>query len=177
MARVIVDTFLETNRGLMSDAAWQRRKDEWTYDVSARDWQETIEAIAESHTPPMCIYVAEDDGGEVVGFAYACPSKDEEDVDSQAFIGEIDVLYVRKSHQRQGYGRALAQKAAAYLAHCGMTKLHICTPDNSPDSRRFYEKLGGQVVRTRDDFEDGEKIVLVVYEWQDIWAFANGVGL
>lgn len=178
MARVIVDTFLETNLGLMSDAAWQRRKDEWTYDVSARDWRETIEDIEKSPEPPMCIYVAEDDGGEVVGFAYACPSKDDDKaenaIDAQALIGEIDVLYVRKSHQRQGYGRALAQTAAAYLACRGKTKLHICTPENSVESRRFYEKLGGTIIKTRDDFEDGELAVLVVYEWADIWAFANG---
>lgn len=175
MARVIIDTFLETNRGLMSEAAWQRRKDEWTYDVSARYWLEVIEAIKHGDVPMMCLFVAEDERGDVVGFAYGCPSSDELEngEDCQVVIGEVDVLYVRKSHQRQGYGRALAQATALYLARRGMKKLHICTPDNSVDSRRFYEKLGGQVVKTRDDFEDEEKIVLVVYEWADIWAFAN----
>lgn len=175
MARVIVDTFLETNLGLISDEAWQRRKEEWTYDVSERAWLETIEEIASDHASMLCIYVAEDENGEVVGFAYGCPSKDESERDDRAVIGEVDVLYIRQSHQRQGYGRALAQTAAAHLARRGMQKLHICTPDNSIQSRRFYERLGGQVVTTRDDYEDGEKVVLVVYEWADIWAFANGL--
>lgn len=170
MAHVIVDTFLAANQGLMSAQALQRRKEQWTYEASARDWQETMQAIAQGSSPYTCLFVAEDDGGEVIGFAMGCASKDK---DAPQDVGEIDILYVRESHQRRGIGRALAQAAAAHLADVGMTKLHICTPEASTQARRFYDGLGGRVIATRDDYDDGELIVLVVYEWRDIRLFAD----
>ena len=170
MARVIVDTFLASNRGIMSDAALQRRKESWTYDVSARAWQQVIDEIAQGNRAATSLFVAEDESGEVIGFAMGCPSKDGADADD---VGEIDILYVRESHQRQGIGHALAQATAAHLAHAGMTKLHICTPEANIQGRRFYDKLGGRIIGTRDDYDDGELIVLVTYEWEDIRAFAD----
>ena len=170
MARVIVDTFLSSNRGIMSEAAWLKRKQEWTYEVSAGNWAEAVEEIKSGKTPLCCLYVAEDERGEVVGLAYGCPSKDAADPKE---VGEIDILYVRESHQRKGIGRALAQATAAHLARLGMTRLHICTPVENKEGRVFYDRLGGQVVSTRDDYEDGELCVLVVYEWPDMQAFAN----
>lgn len=165
IARVLVDTFLESNRGLMSEEAWQRRKQEWTYEVSARNWRETVEEIEQGASTRLCLFVAEDDAGEVVGLSYACPSKDENDAED---VGELDVLYVQTSHQRQGIGRALVQATAAHLAQVGVQKLHICTPENNIPGRVFYDRLGGRIIGKRDDYEDGELCVLVVYEWDDI---------
>ena len=174
MAHVIVDTFLAANQGIMSEQALQRRKEQWTYEASARDWQETMQAIAQGLSPYTCLFVAEDEGGEVIGFTMGCASKDKDAPQNvPQDVGEIDILYVRKSHQRRGIGRALAQAAAAHLADAGMTKLHICTPKASTEARRFYDRLGGRVIATRDDYDDGELIVLVVYEWRDIRLFAD----
>jgi GNAT superfamily N-acetyltransferase len=170
MARVFVDTFLSVARDHMSEEAFQKRKQEWPYEMFANNWQKTMVEIAEGVTPLICICVAEDETGEVVGFSLGCPSKDKED---PAEVGQIDLLYVRESHQRKGIGRALAQAAAAHLARLGMTRLHILTPVDHTQGRQFYDKLGGQVVGTRDDHDDGEVIPLVIYEWPDMQAFAD----
>jgi ribosomal protein S18 acetylase RimI-like enzyme len=174
MARVIVDTFLASNVGIMSEEAWQRRKQEWTYEVSAHSWQTTIEEMAQGICEFTCLLVAEDTEedtkGDVVGLALAGPSKDKDDPDD---VGEIDILYVREDKQRQGFGRALAQAAAVEMAAAGMTQLRICTPAANTQGRRFYDKLGGRVIGTRDDYEEGELILLVVYAWDDMHAFAG----
>ncbi len=170
MARVIVDTFLSSNRGIMSEEALRKRKEEWTYVVSAGNWKKAIEGIADGAMPLSCLYVAEAETGEIVGLALGGPSKDEND---PAEVGEIDVLYVSESYQRKGIGRALARAAAAHLARFGMTRLHICTPTANTEGRIFYDRIGGQVIGTREDYEDGELIPLVVYEWPDMQTFAN----
>jgi ribosomal protein S18 acetylase RimI-like enzyme len=170
MARVIVDTFLATNRGVLSEQAWQRRKEEWTYEVSANNWRNAIDEIADGVEANSCIYVAEAETSEVVGLAMGCPVKEEAEAKAvgSTAIGEVDVLYVSQSHQRQGIGRALLQATAAHLARLGMTKLHICTPVANTEGRIFYDRLGGRIIGTRDDYSDGELIPLVIYEWENI---------
>lgn len=160
MARVIVDTFLQANQGVLSDEALQRRRQEWTYDVSARNWSETLRDIEDGADPSTCIYVAVD-GDEIVGLALGCPSEE------GGAVGEVGVLYVRADYQRRGIGRRLVQAVAAHLARLGMPVLHIATALASAQSRRFYESLGGQLIGTREDHNDGEPLLLVVYEWQD----------
>jgi ribosomal protein S18 acetylase RimI-like enzyme len=174
MARVIVDTFLAANRGVLSEEAWQRRKEEWTHEVSARNWEASINEIASGASPNECIYVAEDETGAIVGLAMGCPSSDESAAKNGGLkaIGEVNVLYVSESHQRQGIGRSLVQATAAHLARFGMTKLRIVTPEANTEGRVFYEKIGGHIVGMRADYNDGELIPLVVYEWPDIHIFA-----
>jgi ribosomal protein S18 acetylase RimI-like enzyme len=170
IAHVIVDTFLSSNRGIMSEAALQKRKEEWTYEVSAHNWRTMMREMAEGVSAFSCLYVAETDAGEVVGLSLGCPSKNEGDPRD---MGEVDILYVSESHQRHGFGRALVQATAAHLARLGMTRLRICTPVANAQGRSFYEKLGGQVIGIQNDIDEGEVIPLVIYFWADIQSVVN----
>jgi ribosomal protein S18 acetylase RimI-like enzyme len=171
IAHVLVDTFMASNREVLSEEAWQRRKREWTYEVSARNWETVLTELADGSDPLSCLYVAEDEHGEIVGMCYGCPAQESKPpIDT----GEIDVLYVLESHQHQGIGRALTKVTAAHLARLGMTKLHICTPVANAPGRVFYERIGGVEVGGRDDYSDGERIPLVIYEWADIQQLVNG---
>jgi ribosomal protein S18 acetylase RimI-like enzyme len=148
IAHIIVDAF--------------GKQEEWTYEGTARGWERRIRDVAEGAAPRTCIYVAVDEADEVLGFSLGCPSKAAGDPDE---IGEVDFLYIRADRQRQGIGRALAQTVAADLERMGMTTIHILTPVDSTEARRFYERLGGRDVGRRDDYDDGEVIPLVIYEW------------
>ena len=179
MGRVIVDTFMASNQGILSEEALQRRRQEWTREDSARNWERALRQIAGEESPRECIFVAEDENGEVVGLAMGSPASYErekneeveptgEEAPREENIGEVTVLYVLPSHQGQGIGRALVMATAAQLARWEMTKLRIYTLSANVAGRRFYEKIGGIVVGTVNDVGEGEVIPMVVYEWAQI---------
>jgi GNAT superfamily N-acetyltransferase len=164
MARVMVDTFLEANRGIMPEAAWQERKAEWTYEISQRSWEKSLREINDDPTLRHCIYVADDTAAGVVGLATGRPVLEEGAVKR----GEVGLLYIRHDHQRQGIGRRFVQAVVGHLAQWGLTTLQIKALKESGPARRFYEALGGQMVGEMEELEDGISIPLVVYAWSNI---------
>lgn len=168
MGRVMVDTYLAAHRDHMPEAAWQKRKAEWTPDVSARNWARPLTAI-ERGEQTMCIYLAVTEAGEVVGLAMGQPAE------GVAQTGEVVALYVREQYQGHGIGRRLVQAVAAHLATTGITTLHIAVLAANAPARRFYEAIGGQVVSEREFDEEGFLLPEVVYGWSDITMFLDAV--
>jgi ribosomal protein S18 acetylase RimI-like enzyme len=164
MGRAMVDTYLAAHQGQMPAEAWAKRAEEWTPEVSARGWARTLREIASDERAQDCIYVAVDEGGELVGLAIGGPANAEE----LPQTGAVYALYVSTRHQGQGLGRRLVQAVAADLAEHGMTALQIgCLAANAP-ARRFYEAIGGRVVGEHLVDEDGIMLPEVVYDWADI---------
>lgn len=161
MGRVMVDTFLTAHHGQMPEEAWQKRKAEWTYDVSAAGWARRITSI-NNGDETMCVYLAVTETGEVVGLAMGQP------VEGVAQTGEVVALYVREQYQGQGIGRQLVQAVAAYLATTGIKSLHIAVLAANAPARRFYEAIGGRVVGEREFDEEGFLLPEIVYGWPDI---------
>lgn len=161
MGRVMVDTYLAAHRDQMPAEAWTKRAEEWTPEVSADGWARTLREIAADEQSQDCIYVAEDDGGEIVGLAMGGPANAEEVPQT----GAVYALYVSMSYQGQGLGRRLVQAVAAQVAQHGMTALHIgCLAANTP-ARGFYEAIGGRLIGERLFNEDGIMLPEVVYGW------------
>jgi ribosomal protein S18 acetylase RimI-like enzyme len=126
----------------------------------------TLCTIAAGERLHECIYVAVEEGGELVGLAIGGPANAED----LPQIGAVFALYVSKSHQGRGLGRRLVQAVTANLAQHGMTALQIgCLAANAP-ARRFYEAIGGHLVDERLFDEEGVMLPEVVYEWADIKA-------
>jgi hypothetical protein len=179
MARVFVDTFLATYRGILSDEALAQRRAAWPYAPFAERYGQKLNDIEDGRINGKvvieCFYVAEGEGiaNEVVGFAYGCPSKDDA---APPDVGELDLLYVREDHQGQGIGRALLHATAAHFARAGLRRMQLCTPVDHLQARGFYDKLGGRVVGTRTEEDDGETIHLVVYEWGNLSDFGEKFG-
>jgi GNAT superfamily N-acetyltransferase len=166
MGQVMVATYLAAHRDQMPDEAWTKRAQEWTPEVSAQGWARTLREIARGDQLPECIYVAVDEGGELLGLAMGGPANAEE----LPQTGAVYALYVSTNHQGQGLGRRLVQAVAADLAQQGMTALQIgCLAANAP-ARGFYEAIGGRLVGERLFDEDGVMLPEVVYEWGDIKA-------
>lgn len=166
MAHVIIDTFLAANAGILSEAALQKRREEWTYEVSARSWATTLADIERGADPHSCIYVAVAPGDQVIGLVMGHLEPTASDID--ATVGEVDILYVAMNHQGQGIGQALVKTAATRLAQMGATTLHIATLAAATQARRFYESIGGQVIGMREHLGDGDPLPLVIYAWEDI---------
>jgi len=166
MGQVMVATYLAAHRGQMPDAAWTKRAEEWTPEVSADGWARTLREIATAERPQDCIYVAQHNDGEIVGLAMGGPA----DAEVLPQTGAVHALYISTRHQGQGLGRRLVQAVAADLAQKGMIALRIgCLAANAP-ARGFYEAIGGRLVDERLFDEDGVMLPEVVYEWADIKA-------
>ena len=164
MGRIMVETFLAAHRDQMPAEAWAKRAQEWTPEVSAQGWASALREIAAGKPPHECIYVAVDEGGEVIGLAMGGPAG----VDDRPQIGAVYSLYVHMSYQGRGVGRRLVQAVAAYLAQQGMTALRIgCLAANAP-ALRFYEAIGGRLAGERLFDEEGIMLPEVVYEWANI---------
>ena len=107
IARVHVDTWRTTYRGLVSDECL----DKLSYDRSEQTVRRRIgEPGARSFT-----YVAEDEAGEIVGFAIGGPNRERE----TAHEGELWAIYVAEAHQREGIGGALVRAVAQRLVQTG----------------------------------------------------------
>jgi ribosomal protein S18 acetylase RimI-like enzyme len=88
-------------------------------------------------------------------------------------MGEVCAVYVHPRCQRQGVGRRLVVAVAAHLAQRGVTTLQIGALMSNAPARRFYEKLGGQVVAEREVEDAGFRLPEVVYGWPDIGALVS----
>jgi len=164
MGQVMVSTYLAAHRDQMPAEAWAKRAQEWTPEVSADGWRRTLRAIATGERSQDCIYVAVEEGGELVGLAMGGPAN----VEELPQTGAVFALYVSRSRQGRGLGRRLVQAVAADLAQHGMNALQIgCLAANAP-ARRFYEGIGGRLVDERLFDDQGVMLPEVVYEWTAI---------
>ena len=138
MGRVMVDSWLSAHRGQMPDAAWQKRVDEWTPDVSARGWARTLTEREDRNAARDVLLVAEDDGGALSALVSGTAADD----DASGSIAEIGALYVLPDRRGQGIGGSLLREAASELARLGFSALHIGVLAANLPARGFYEAMG-----------------------------------
>jgi ribosomal protein S18 acetylase RimI-like enzyme len=120
IAAVHVGSWRETYHGVfpaekLADLSVEERAEFWS------------RTLPESSTFVAC------DGGGVVGFVNAGPSRD------PAGVAEIYCLYLLRSHQRRGAGRDLMR---ACLAEPGPDEVVLWVLESNAGARRFYEKEG-----------------------------------
>ncbi|MCB0097723.1 MAG: N-acetyltransferase [Caldilineaceae bacterium] len=181
MAHVMVDTYLAAHQGQMPEAAWQKRKAEWTYEVSARSWRDYLQGMADGEDPNACVYVAEVADAEgaypqlrggadaplkLVGVIMAHPAQEE----WLSNAAEIGAVYVLESSQGLGIGRKLMQAAATHMQKLGRTALQVGVLTVNAPARNFYAALGGTPIGERQFDEEGFLLPEVVYGWPDIGA-------
>jgi GNAT superfamily N-acetyltransferase len=112
MGRVMVESFLAAHRGQMPKAAFQKRMEEWTPEVSARGWARALAQLADGHRERDVILVAEGDDGDLLGLVSG--GAPEREVNGT--VAEIGALYVVPARQGRGIGGALLRAAAGKLA-------------------------------------------------------------
>ena len=84
------------------------------------------------------------------------------------YRGEIYVLYVLPEYQHQGIGRELVSACVHHLIHqLKVDTMLIWVLAENP-YRRFYELLGGKVVREKTQEIGGRMLSEVGYGWETI---------
>lgn len=99
-------------------------------EARAASWRQMLRRSSRTH-------VFEHDG-EVVGFASAGPSRD----DDGSEVGELYAIYVDPTHWGSGAGRELAAWADDSLRREGFTEATLWVLDDNPRARRFYQAGG-----------------------------------
>jgi ribosomal protein S18 acetylase RimI-like enzyme len=164
MGRVMVQSWLTAHRGQMPDAAWQKRVDEWTPDVSARAWARLFAEREDGDHERMVLLVAEDGTGDLVALVLGT----EVDDDTSGSTAQIDALYVLPDRQGQGIGRRLLEEAASELANLDFSGIQIGVLTANLPARRFYEAMGGHEIGQRMFDEEGDLQPETIYAWPDI---------
>lgn len=108
------------------------------------------------------LVVAEDEG-EVIGFAVGGPEREGD----ATYSGELYAIYLLPERQGQGIGRALVIDVAQELSRRGLSSLLIWVLAENP-ARKFYEALGGQVVREKEIEIGGKGLIEVAYGWKSL---------
>ena len=156
--RVRTDTWRDAYRGLMPDALLDRLD----YDATRR---RTLMAVMPPHQFAL---VAEDASG-VVGFCLGGRSRPPED----RFRGEVYAIYVLPEHQGHGIGRALLEAAVAELVDRDLRSMIIWVLRENAPSRRFYERMGGHLIRDEERELEGIRITESGYGWEDVAPLAR----
>ncbi|HEX9027889.1 MAG TPA: GNAT family N-acetyltransferase [Anaerolineales bacterium] len=162
IARVRVDSWRTTYKGLLPHA----HLDSLAYEPVAENFRNMLAAEGRQGF----IYVAEDENGEVFGFAIGGPDRTMNPI----YTGELYVIYLLESHQRHGAGRKLVATVARRLVEDGMFSMLVWVLAGNP-AQRFYESLGGRPLFEKKTNLAGGQYREIGYAWEDIRPLAAQV--
>ncbi len=161
LARVHVDTWRSAYRDILPATFLEAL----SYEARAERWRTNLGQAS----PQQFTLVAEDDGGEVVGFAGGGPERD----GMPGYDGEIYAVYVLAQHQGRGIGRQLMSVSTRHLMEQGFRATMLWAMEANRRARSFYEMLGGQLVgRKMMTIADTPQIE-VAYGWPDLTMLVN----
>ena len=166
MGAFLVPTWLDAHRGQIPAELWQRRRDEWSCDVSATAWRRTLDEIDGTPGHPSTVLVAATPGGAV------------ESIGMMTLDGSgtavIDALYVGAGRRRSGVGRIVLAELAAIAAGDGATSIEVEVLAANTPAREFYERAGGLLAGDRLAHDDGVAIAAVIYRWSEMTGVLQG---
>ncbi len=133
---------------------------------SAANWSRTLTAIAGGERKNQFVLVALH-GRARVGLIVGV----DQGAERPAGEGEITVVQVADGHRGHGVGAALMSAAAQRLIEMGAGSMIVRVLGANGPARRFYERLGGQLMsETREVEESGMWFPERVYYWRDLSA-------
>jgi GNAT superfamily N-acetyltransferase len=108
------------------------------------------------------VFVAEE-GGRPIGFG-ACGRQRDETLAEAGYGGEIGAVYVLRSHQQRGVGRAIMAALSRALSERRHDAASVWVLRENAAARAFYEALGGEIVGEKSE----ATLVELAYGWQDL---------
>ena len=161
MAKVRLDTWRATYRSIVPDEFLKGL----SYQSTSERWQK---AFWENRKPGVAVFVAENELKDIVGIAICGPEQSQDPI----YLGEIYVLYVLPQHQNQGIGRELVAACVRHLIQKLKVETMLVWVIAENPYRRFYESLGGKLVRKKTKEIGGKVIAEVGYGWQEVHQLA-----
>lgn len=153
IANVHTHAWLQTYRGLVPDAYLDERP--LTFRQRLNWWRNVV-----SGKDAASVFVAESAKHGIVAFCAVQRARDEE----FAGYGEIGAIYSLREYQGRGLGAALFREGRAFLAGRGMARTYLWVLEGNP-TIRFYEKMGGKLLRSTKNVDFGKPLKELAYEW------------
>lgn len=139
---------------ILANLSFERRLQHWEQLLCSENATEKSEFV----------FVAEDDKGEIVGFASGGPERNGDPI----YNGELYAIYLLHNYQGQGVGKKLFRAIVAQLAERDFKNMLLWVFTDNYPSRKFYEAQGGQELRNQT-FELGKHIMSETsYGWLNI---------
>lgn len=151
IARVHVDSWIATYRSIVPDTYL----DQLNYDTREQLWKENLKANNN--------FVAENDDGELIGFA---DGGKERTGKYAALKGELYSIYILPEYQGKSIGSSLMKKVVHHLKENGLNSMLIWVLEENL-SRGFYEKMGGKEVDRKTLSISGKELSEIAYGWED----------
>lgn len=129
LTRVHVQSWLETYRDLLPESVYDRIPE--SHQRRLDHWQKCLAGQL-----PVSVVVAEAPDG-IVGFASVEPARDP----TMSGYGELDAIYLLRSHQFRGVGPLLLSAAFQMLSKRGFERAY-CWMMSGSRTRRFYRSSG-----------------------------------
>jgi GrpB-like predicted nucleotidyltransferase (UPF0157 family) len=82
----------------------------------------------------------------------------------------VQAIYVLAEHRGRGIGRKLMTEAALGLQQRGCGAMLVWVLKENAPSRRFYERLGGEILNEQPLVIGGAELIEVAYGWPDLAA-------
>ena len=156
IARVQVDVWRTTYAGIVPT--------EYLAGLSYRDRESKWAEILSAERPAESNFVAETDGGEVVGFAGGGPERE----GTPTYRGELYAIYLFEEYQRAGVGRRLVSAVARQLVADGFCSMLVWVLEDNRPACAFYESLGGARVGRQTVTIGGADLWEAAYGWKDV---------
>lgn len=154
IAKVHVDSWRTTYSNLipakfLADLSYEERETKWV-------------KILSNITQDNFTYIAEDEIGQIVGFA----NGGKERTGDRIYQGELYAIYILEKYQRQGLGYRLISTIATRLIESGISSMLVWVLADNPASG-FYQSLGGQKVNQKQIEIARVQLLEVAYGWTD----------
>lgn len=161
IARVHVASWRTTYRGVVPD----EYLDGLSVERRETFWRGALEKPGDG---AFTLVALDGDGGSVVGFAHAGATREPD----LPYTAELYALYLLKSAQRHGSGRALLEAVIGRLLQKGFSSLMLWVLEQNP-AAGFYAAMGGKRVASKPITIGGAALVEVAYGWDDLGAWAD----
>lgn len=157
LAALQVASWADAYRGIFPDAYLDGSMAE----EKRAHWRRTL-----ADPPEGCRVLVIADGDQLLAFVAAYPSSD------PAYDVFIDNVHVRPDLRRGGLGRRLMAAFAADIAGTGARSIGLTVVQNNLRAVRFYQSIGGEIVREDTFVGYGGRFPIYLMVWRDLPALA-----
>lgn len=109
------------------------------------------------------VFVAENDNGEIIGFA-DCGKREKNNIKDS---GDLTSIYLLEEYQGQGIGRQLMKRLFQQFEELNYNKVFVEVLDDNK-TRFFYEYFGAELLKKEKVKVAGVELALLIYQWDNL---------